>query len=110
MLKRLLRGVFLLPLLLLGGCSMVLLHPAGFVARQQSDVMIVTTLIIASIIIPVLIAIAVVAWRYRASNTQARYEPEWDHSPQIELLVWAWPMLIILAVGAISWIGTHQLD
>jgi cytochrome o ubiquinol oxidase subunit 2 len=110
MLKRLLRSVFLLPLLLLGGCSMVLLHPAGFVARQQSDVMIVTTLIIASIIIPVLIAIAIVAWRYRASNTQARYEPEWDHSPQIELLVWAWPMLIILSVGAISWIGTHQLD
>ena len=110
MLKRLLRGVSLLPLLLLSGCGMVLLHPAGQVARQQSDVMIVTTLIIASIIIPVLIAIAIVAWRYRAANTQARYEPEWDHSPQIELLVWAWPMLIILAVGAISWIGTHQLD
>lgn len=108
--RRLLRGVSLLPLPLLGGCSMVLLHPAGLVARRQSDVMVVTTLIIASIIIPVLVAIAIVAWRYRASNTQARYEPEWDHSPQIELLVWAWPMLIILAVGAISWIGTHQLD
>lgn len=110
MAKRLLRGVFFLPLLLLGGCNMVLLHPAGYVARQQSDVMIVTTLIIASIIFPVMIAIAVVAWRYRASNAQAQYKPDWDHSPQIELLVWAWPMLIILAVGAISWIGTHQLD
>lgn len=108
--KRLLQGVSFLPVLLLGGCSLVLLHPAGYVARQQSDVMVTTTIIIASIIIPVLIAVGVVAWRYRASNTQARYEPEWDHSPQIELLVWAWPMLVIIAVGAVSWIGTHRLD
>ncbi|MER3546528.1 MAG: ubiquinol oxidase subunit II, partial [Rhodanobacteraceae bacterium] len=34
----------------------------------------------------------------------------WDHSPQLELLVWAGPLLIIIAVGAISWIGTHMLD
>src|SRR3546814_3893393 len=72
--------------------------------------MIITTIILASIIVPVLITIAVVAWRYRASNVKANYDPKWDHSPQIELLVWAWPLLIIIAVGAISWIGTHQLD
>src|SRR3546814_17140373 len=89
---------------------MVLLNPSGYVARQQRDVMIITTIILASIIVPVLITIAVVAWRYRASNVKANYDPKWDHSPQIELLVWAWPLLIIIAVGAISWIGTYQLD
>ena len=105
-----LRSVLLLPLLLLGGCNLVLLDPSGDVARQQSDIMIITTIITALIIVPVLIAIAVVAWRYRASNKQARYDAEWDHSPQLELVVWAGPLLIIIAVGAISWIGTHQLD
>ncbi|HEY9573700.1 MAG TPA: ubiquinol oxidase subunit II [Pusillimonas sp.] len=106
-----LRGALLIPLVLvLGGCNMVLLNPSGYVARQQRDVMIITTIILASIIVPVLITIAVVAWRYRASNVKANYDPKWDHSPQIELLVWAWPLLIIIAVGAISWIGTHQLD
>jgi cytochrome o ubiquinol oxidase subunit 2 len=105
-----LRGLLLSPLALLAGCHLVLLDPPGDVARQQSDIMIVTTVIIALIIVPVLIAIGVVAWRYRASNKQATYDPEWDHSPQLELVVWAAPLLIIIAVGAISWIGTHQLD
>lgn len=105
-----LRGLLLSPLALLGGCHLVLLDPSGDVARRQSDIMIVTTIIIALIIVPVLIAIAVVAWRYRASNKKAHYDAEWDHSPQLELVVWAAPLLIIIAVGAISWIGTHQLD
>lgn len=105
-----LRGLLLSPLALLGGCHLVLLDPSGDVARQQSDVMIVTTVIIALIVVPVLVAIGVIAWRYRASNPKAHYDAEWDHSPQLELVVWAAPLLIIIAVGAISWIGTHQLD
>jgi cytochrome o ubiquinol oxidase subunit 2 len=106
-----LRGLSLLPLaLLLGGCHLVLFHPSGYIARQQSDVMITTTIIIALIIVPVLFAIAIVAWRYRASNKRAHYDAKWDHSSQVELLVWAAPLLIIIAVGAVSWIGTHQLD
>ena len=105
-----LRGLLLLPLLLLGGCDLVLLNPPGDVARQQSDIMIITTVIIALIIVPVMVAIAIVAWRYRASNKQAKYDAEWDHSPQLELVVWAVPLLIIIAVGAVSWIGTHKTD
>ena len=105
-----LRGLLLIPVLLLGGCKLVLLDPSGDVARRQSDIMVSTTLIMALIIVPVLIAIAVIAWRYRASNQQARFDPTWDHSPQLELLVWAGPLLIIIAIGAISWIGTHQTD
>ena len=105
-----LRGLLLLPLVLLGGCHLALLDPSGDVARQQSDIMIVTTVIIALIVVPVLIAIFVIAWRYRASNQQAHYDAHWDHSPSVELLVWAAPLLIIIAIGAITWIGTHQLD
>ncbi|TAN05479.1 MAG: ubiquinol oxidase subunit II [Rhodanobacteraceae bacterium] len=99
------------PALLLGGCQkMVLLHPDGLVASEQSHMMIVTTAILASIIFPVIVACFVVAWRYRASNKRATYDPKWDHSPQVELLVWGWPVLIIMAVGGISWVGTHRLD
>src|SRR6185312_10647216 len=66
-----LRGLLLIPLLLLGGCNLVLLDPSGDVARQQSDIMIITTIIIALIIVPV---------------------------------------LVVIAVGAVSWLGTHQTD
>src|SRR5690625_399785 len=105
-------GLLLVPLaLMLGGChKLVLLYPEGHVATQQSDIMLSTTIISALIIVPVLVAIGVVAWRYRASNKKAKYDPDWDHSSQLELLVWAGPLLIIIAVGAVSWIGTHKTD
>lgn len=107
----LLRCLPLLALTLLAGCQqMVLLHPSGYVAAQQSHILVITTIILATIIGPVLIAVAVVAWRYRASNRRATFAPDWDRSPKLELLVWAWPLLIIIILGAISWIGTHQLD
>ncbi len=106
-----LRGLALLPLLaILAGCKAVLLNPPGDVARQQSDVMITSVVLISLIIVPVLVAIGVIAWRYRASNRKARYQPDWEHSSQLELVVWAAPLLIIIALGAVTWIGTHQLD
>ena len=106
-----LRGLLLpLPALLLGGCNLVLLNPAGDVARQQSDLMIASVIIMSLIIVPVLVAIFLIAWRARASNKSADYDPDWDHSTQIELMVWAAPLLIIIVLGAMTWIGTHQLD
>lgn len=106
-----LRGLLLLsPAFMLGGCNLVLLHPAGDVARQQSDLMIASVILMCLIIVPVLIAIGVIAWRYRATNKDAEYDPEWDHSTMFELVVWAAPLLIIIVLGAMTWIGTHQLD
>jgi cytochrome o ubiquinol oxidase subunit II len=52
----------------------------------------------------------VFAWRYRAANTRATYTPDWDHSTQLELAIWAAPLLIIIALGAITWVSTHKLD
>ncbi|HUX26298.1 MAG TPA: ubiquinol oxidase subunit II [Burkholderiales bacterium] len=96
--------------LMLGGCNMVLLHPAGAVAMRQSNMMIASVVLMLLIIVPVLIAIAVVAWRYRAAAKSAAYDPEWEHSTKLELVVWAAPLLIVIALGAMTWIGTHQLD
>ena len=95
---------------MLSGCGLVLLHPAGDVAQQQSHLMIASVVLMSLIIVPVLIAIGVIAWRYRSTNQQAAYDPEWDHSTTFELVVWAAPLLIIIALGAMTWIGTHQLD
>ena len=50
------------------------------------------------------------AWRYRASNKEAKYEPDWHHSTRLELVIWAAPLLIIICLGALTWLGTHLLD
>ena len=104
------RLVCILILLALTGCDMVLLNPSGDVAQQQSNLLVVSVWLMLLIVVPVIAMTLWFAWRYRESNTDANYRPDWDHSTQIELYVWAAPLLIIIALGALTWVNTHTLD
>jgi len=95
---------------LLAGCNLVVLDPAGDVARQQGNLILVSTGLMLLIIVPVMILTVLFAWRYRAANRQATYRPDWDHSTQLELVIWAAPLLIIICLGAVTWVATHLLD
>ncbi|WP_404713907.1 ubiquinol oxidase subunit II [Sphingomonas sp. MMS24-J13] len=99
-----------LPLALLAGCKMEVLNPAGDVARQQANLLIVSTILMLLIIIPVMALTVLFAWRYRAANKAAEHRPDWDHSTALELVIWSAPLLIIIMLGAITWISTHTLD
>lgn len=94
----------------LAGCDTLLLNAPGDVAAQQGDLIVIATWLMLLIIVPVIVVTLLFAWRYRASNRAATYKPDWDHSTQLELLIWAAPLLIIIALGAITWINTHTLD
>lgn len=101
----------LLPVLaFLGGCNAIVLNPAGDIAIQQRDLVIISTVLMLLIIIPVMALTAWFAWHYRASNTSARYEPNWSHSTHLELIIWSAPLLIIICLGAVTWMATHMLD
>lgn len=89
---------------------MVVLHPAGDVAAQQRDLLLQSTALMLIVIVPVMALTILFAWRYRRSNKAARYEPDWDHSVQLELVIWGVPLLIIICLGALTWVGTHLLD
>ena len=95
--------------LLLGGCESVM-NPAGDVALRERNLILASTGLMLLIIVPVIVATLLFAWRYRASNTNAVYDPEWHHSTQLEVLIWTAPLLIIVALGALTWISTHVLD
>ena len=106
-----LRALALLSLaVLLAGCNTVLMSPSGDVAAQQGRLIVVSTVLMLLIVVPVIILTLLFAWRYRQSNTEATYKPDWDHSIQLELLIWAAPLLIVIALGALTWISTHTLD
>ena len=104
------RFLALLPLIALSGCKAVVLHPFGDVALQQRDVLLESTGLMLLVIVPVMALTIVFAWRYRQTNAGARYEPDWEHSTQLELLIWGAPLLIIICLGALTWMGTHLLD
>lgn len=98
---------------LLTGCSqLVVLNPAGDVAAQQGDLVVIATVLMLLIIVPVIALTLWFAWRYRQGSRHAEtdYAPDWHHSTKLELVIWAAPLMIIIALGAITWITTHKLD
>ena len=79
-------------------------------AVRQRDLIIIATCLMLLIIVPVIFLTLLFAWRYRESAENANYNPDWDHSTVLELAIWAAPLLIIITLGAITWVSTHQLD
>src|SRR3546814_14779101 len=69
------------------------LDPAGDVARQQGNLILISTALMLLIIVPVMALTILFAWRYRATNKHATYKPDWDHSTQLELVIWAAPQI-----------------
>jgi cytochrome o ubiquinol oxidase subunit 2 len=94
----------------LAGCKAVVLGPSGYVALQQRNLIIESTVLMLLIIVPVIALTLIFARRYREGNTEAVYDPEWHHSTQLEVVIWSAPLAIIIALGAITWLSTHTLD
>ncbi len=104
------RALLLSPVVLLSACNTVVMKPSGDIASQQAQLIVVSTVLMLLIIVPVIALIILFAWRYRKGNTAATYAPDWDHSTRLELVIWGAPLLIIIALGLITWISTHVLD
>lgn len=103
-------GLLLLPLLLLSGCNSAILDPKGQIGHEEKTLLITAVALMLLVVIPVIVMTVVFAWKYRASNTKARYEPNWSHSTAIEVVVWSIPCLIILVLAVLTWRSSHALD
>jgi len=89
---------------------MVVMAPSGDIAVQQRDLILISTILMLLIIVPVIFLTLLFAWRYRQSNTEAEYDPDWHHSTRLEVVIWSAPLMIIIMLGAVTWISTHKLD
>jgi cytochrome o ubiquinol oxidase subunit 2 len=101
--------VLLLAAATLGGCDGVL-DPKGPIALAERQILFNATGIMLAIVIPVAIATLGVAFWFRASNERARYRPDFIDSGRIEILVWSIPLMTVLLVGTVAWIGAYDLD
>lgn len=96
--------------LLLGGCSSGVLDPHGPIGGAERTILFNATVIMLAVIVPVIICTGLFAWWFRAGNRRARRMPEWSYAGRIEFVIWAIPALVILFLGGIAWIGSHDLD
>ena len=82
----------------------------GAVGIAEKTILIDSLAIMLAIVVPTIAATFAFAWWFRASNTRATYLPDWEYSGRIELIVWAIPLLVIMLLGGVAWIGAHELD
>jgi len=99
------------PLLALTACShQGVLDPAGPVAAGERTILLNSLVIMLAIVIPTIIATLGFAWWYRADKPRGRYMPDWAYSGRVELVVWSIPILVILFLAGVIWVGSHDLD
>src|SRR3981189_3622553 len=103
-------GIVLVAAMALGGCSQGVLAPPGPTGSAERQILFNSLGIMLAIVIPTIVATLGVAWWFRASNTRARYMPEFTYSGRIEILVWSIPAMTVLLVGGVAWVGSHDLD
>ncbi|MCZ2328035.1 ubiquinol oxidase subunit II [Bartonella sp. F02] len=102
--------VILAGALLLSGCKIDVLQPAGYVARQQLILIAVCVFVMLCVVIPVMIAVVYLAIKYRASNTTEDYLPDWGHSNKIEAFMWGIPVIIVSVLGLLTAYYTYRLE
>jgi cytochrome o ubiquinol oxidase subunit 2 len=95
---------------LLTSCQEGPLDPHGPIGQAERVILYDATGIMLAVVIPVIVLTLLFAWWFRSGNRRATYRAEWEYSGRIELIIWAIPALVILFLGGIAWIGSHDLD
>jgi cytochrome o ubiquinol oxidase subunit 2 len=102
-------AVFMAPIVLTA-CQPAVLDPKGPIGFAEKSILIDSVVIMLAIVLPTIIATLAFAWWFRASNERAHHLPDWAYSGRIELVVWSIPLMVIMLLGGVAWIGSHDLD
>src|SRR5438874_9576114 len=86
------------------------LDPQGPIAAAERLVLIHSLAIMLVVVVPVIITTLAFAWWYRASNPRAVRSLDVAYEGRIEFVTWSIPALIVILLGGVTWIGSHQLD
>jgi len=101
----------MLALLALAGCQqLIVLHPKGVVAEGTTSLLTGSLIIMLPIVVPTILAALIFGWWYRSSNPRASRSAAGDYEGRIEFVTWSIPALVVILLGGVIWIGSHQLD
>jgi len=95
---------------MLSGCNEGVLDPKGPIATAERQILFNSLGIMLAIVIPTILATLGVAYWFRSSNKRARYLPDFTYSGRLEMLVWSIPIMTVLLVGGVAWVGSYELD
>ncbi len=91
--------------ILLTGCDerYLVFNPKGPVGRTELQLINLSILLSAIVVIPVLILLAFIIIRYRDKpGNKAPYKPDWEDSKVLEIIWWGIPVIIIAILGTFT--------
>ncbi len=89
---------------------MQVLNPAGLIAHQELDLILLSVALMMLGVIPVFIFAFFVGTRYHANNKNASYQPDWNEQKGLQIFYWGFLTIIMLLLSGLVWIGAHKLD
>jgi cytochrome o ubiquinol oxidase subunit 2 len=90
--------------------NMAVLDPKGLIAFKERDLLYITTLLMLTVVVPVLVLTVVICCKYRAGNKKAKYNPDWDNSWVLELVWWGFPCIIVALLSVLTFRSCLDLD
>ena len=92
------------------GLDQSFLQPMGPVAEEQFNHLLRVIGITMIVILPVLIGVPYILWRYRYAKPRGEYRPEWEFSERLEWALWGVPVVVVLVLAGWLWHSTAKLD
>jgi cytochrome o ubiquinol oxidase subunit II len=86
------------------------LNPQGIIALKQRNLMFLAIGLMLIVVIPVFVMTIYFSLKYRATNTEAPYMPNWADSWLAEAVWWGVPFIIIVILSIVTWQSSHELD
>ena len=86
------------------------LQPMGPVAEEQFSHLLRVVGITMIVILPVLVGVPLILWRYRYTKPRGDYTPEWEFSKKLEYALWGVPVLVVIVLASWLWYSTAKLD
>ena len=93
-----------------GSLTQSFLQPMGPVADEQFSHLLRVIGITMVVILPVLIGVPFILWRYRYAKPRGDYTPEWEFSAKLEYALWGVPVLVVIVLASWLWYSTQKLD
>lgn len=95
---------------LLNSCNHQSFDFYGNIFQQQFRVILIVLFLMLLVVIPAIVMSVFFVWKYRENNKNKKYTPKLLNAKKIELIIWTFPIIIILVLSIISWKSTHDLD
>ena len=86
------------------------LQPMGPVAADQLRHLKTITLLTLIAVVPVMVSMPWILWRYRRSKPKGEYRPNWDSNPILERLMWGVPLVVVFMMGVSLTLMTFRRD